>query len=384
MNRILDKLDIYTKEWAKTLTEDDIAHLLQGIYKLPGLLETLKNLHPIIYLPQNEESKSKIIADLTEFDSQPCSKNLPNQEFKTKSIPLLPKTKSSTQLGQIGEDIFREACQKLPSEYTVEDMTKVGKMADFIVTYEKYSQHIKCLVDIKNYSRNVPKSEIDKFRNDLQFSHCNMGMIISLNSKFAGISDMCYCETSPQNIMFIRTSEPAIIRTAIMLYVRNQTTSNTCVNVTKLRCAIDTINHNMVSSAQTRRLFLESGQTLVRTLQKCNDILLENEIRMEQYIEKLQNSLEPISENETTDEEIPDQYEPLVPETMSAIQILSALKELKWDKIFEGKSKVIFTKNSIKIIISSSQNNATIKEGANVTEIPVDETLLDYCNKLFE
>ena len=37
MESILAKLDLNTRTWAASLSEDDIAHILSTIYKLPDL-----------------------------------------------------------------------------------------------------------------------------------------------------------------------------------------------------------------------------------------------------------------------------------------------------------------------------------------------------------
>jgi len=63
----------------------------------------------------------------------------------------------------------------------------------------------KTLFEIKNYSYNIPKKEIDKFKRDLEVhSDCPLGIFVSLNTMIVGASqDFFYTEFTSSNQLLI-------------------------------------------------------------------------------------------------------------------------------------------------------------------------------------
>ncbi len=245
MEGILDKLDVYTRKWATTLTEDDIAHLLQAVYKLPGLLETLKI------------------------------------------------SERSAVIGKTGEDKFTNICRNLPVNYKIQNTSKQGKRGDFIITYSYMGMVKRCLVDIKTYTSTIPKKEVDKFLEDLTFGSYDAGLILSYNSKFAGISDYIYIEeqclpSGKTPILYLNSDDDLLIAQAIELIISKAVVyNNKHLNIERIESLIEHINNSLSSSADVRRLLSEMQTSVAKSIQRCQESLTMHETHIKKAVREM-------------------------------------------------------------------------------------------------
>ena len=87
--------------------------------------------------------------------------------------------KNSTLKGQVGEEcMLQELNQRFPRA-DIEDTHKSTGRGDFILKEGAFGM----LIEIKNYTKNVPKHEIDKFYKDMNTNHdIQCGVLLSLQS----------------------------------------------------------------------------------------------------------------------------------------------------------------------------------------------------------
>jgi len=110
------------------------------------------------------------------------SKLTPPKVCETSS-ELLTRTEGSAKKGLLGELNFEHIIQG--SAYNIENISKLGKRGDFILTDN--TDPTRILIEIKNYNKTIPKEEINKFYRDLRAnSTMDAGIIISYNTKFTG------------------------------------------------------------------------------------------------------------------------------------------------------------------------------------------------------
>jgi len=117
---------------------------------------------------------------LLEKDKQ----NQLNRESFEKAIHL-HKYKSMKERGTDGEDEFADLAETFRDfpGYRIENMSKQGHKGDFHLFFEEFN----VLVDLKKYTVNVNKKEIDKIEMDLQTNdHMDYAWLISLNSDIHG------------------------------------------------------------------------------------------------------------------------------------------------------------------------------------------------------
>ncbi len=271
MEEILSKLDVYTRQWASNLTLDDIAKLLQSVYKLPGLLETLK------YNP---------VQNIT----------IPN-------ITIQSIDGVAANIGKVGEVKFADICRGLPSNYQVQDTSKQGKKGDFIITYSNTGTVKRCLVDIKNYSSTVPKKEIDKFYEDLTFGSYDAGLIISYKSKFVGIADHVYIEESclPSGkipVMYLVSNDEELVLQSIELIIAKSIIQQAKdINIDRIESLIEHINSALTNSADVRRLLSELQTSIAKSIQKCQENLVTHEAHVKRAVKEMSSCVSKVMVN---------------------------------------------------------------------------------------
>ena len=87
------------------------------------------------------------------------------------------KNKSSYEAGVIGETEMLKILQ-CGSWDEVRETNKIDHSGDFIIKYKNK----KYILDVKNYTDNVPGKEVRKLAKDIETTSCDGGAIISLNS----------------------------------------------------------------------------------------------------------------------------------------------------------------------------------------------------------
>jgi len=106
----------------------------------------------------------------------------------------------SSNKGRIGEQNFDTLVENLTS-WSLENTSKIPQSCD------RYGniRNCKTLFEIKNYSHNVPKKEVDKFKRDLEVhKDCPLGVFISLNTNIVGgPQDFFYTEFTNSNQLLV-------------------------------------------------------------------------------------------------------------------------------------------------------------------------------------
>lgn len=152
-------------------------------------------------------------------------------EYRNKIESLICITDTSTKKGQEGENwVFNELIRQFKS-CKVEDCHTKGHKGDFTVT----NGDMKGMFESKNYSKNVPKREIVKFRNDI-ISNADLkyGIFLSLKSGVVNHKDFSleFCGGKPVIYLHVVKEEPFKIKIAYdicQLILKNMD----CFDVTK-------------------------------------------------------------------------------------------------------------------------------------------------------
>lgn len=247
----LERLDFETRKWASNLTPNDLACVLQTVYK--GITESLKST---------------------------------------------PKSQKAADIGKQGEQDFAKMCKTLPENYKIINTAKQGKQGDFIITYTNNNQTKRCLVDIKKYSTTVPKKEIDKFYEDLTYGSYDAGLIVSYSSNFAGISDNIFLEdkqlingTIP--VMYIANVHAELILQCVKVLMMKTLVLDACdIRLSRIECFINSINNTLSQSASTRRLLSEMQFEISKSIQRCQENLVSLEVQTKKSIKEINKVIE--------------------------------------------------------------------------------------------
>lgn len=134
-------------------------------------------------------------------------------ELREKLINMSNITNVSSKKGQEGENwVFNELVRQFKSSQ-VEDCHAKGHKGDFTVSQGE----MKGMFESKNYTRNVPKREIKKFRSDIENNaDLRYGIMLSLKSGIVNHNDLSleFCAGKPLVYLHMVKDEPFKIKIA--------------------------------------------------------------------------------------------------------------------------------------------------------------------------
>lgn len=109
-------------------------------------------------------------------------------EARLKPLHEILTSKVSSTKGKAGELLYENWIGSEITKCWDTECTKTQPhCGDFIHTH--YDTKQKVIVDVKNYSKNVPKSEVEKLWNDMEVQCIPLGLIVSMSTRFAGHRD---------------------------------------------------------------------------------------------------------------------------------------------------------------------------------------------------
>jgi hypothetical protein len=261
MDEIIQYSSIENRVWISSLTPKDIAQILDTLSLVPHMKDKPSNQQPYVSeLPAN--------------------------------------------VGLQGELKFENIIQQyMPSDYKLVNTAKVGKCGDFIIKYQssKTNKKYSLLVDIKNCKTTVPSKEIEKFYRDIKLNSaiCS-GLLLSLNSKIAGISKVIDFQDFSSNngivpLIFAKTNNPDIICEIIKMIFHlieiKDINKNEILHGDEFISSIHELS-NDVQSITYCRDNLQTSKTLIE--KSLNDImfsLMQCEYNMASKIKQINKSL---------------------------------------------------------------------------------------------
>ena len=125
---------------------------------------------------------------------------------------------NSSIRGKIEENIIEETLNNMFSHAEIINNSKQSSSCDFKI---KRTGRPDILIEVKSYTRNVPKEELDKFLNDINLNNC-YGIMISLHSGISNKDDY----------------EIGIVNKNFVVYIHN-----VGKDMNKIKGAIDILDH---------------------------------------------------------------------------------------------------------------------------------------------
>jgi len=196
----------------------------------------------------------------------------------------------SSNKGKSGEQSFDSMVETFTT-WKIEDTSKTPQSCDRFGEI----RGCKTLFEIKNYSYNIPRKEVDKFKRDLEVhSDCPLGIFISLNTMIVGApQDFFYTEFTSSNQLLIYIQQfnnyeaetlfsvlNSLIEIATLLHKKTNTLEDSTlqhkVDSVKIILQSEIINiSKMITELQTH------NKLVIETIQKQNSSIKHN-------LEKLQ------------------------------------------------------------------------------------------------
>lgn len=245
LSSIIHKFPKNTREWASTLSDDSIITMLNTI---------------------------KSVSDIK---MERCEEKIEN----------------SAKIGLSGE-AFVESILK--QHFKVINSAKQGKRGDLIVM----TGMSRILSEVKNYSRTVPSTELEKFYRDIDSNASISGAImISLSSKIVGkrryIELEEYQATHGKisiiylSLKDIETKDLLIASCVDMLNCFNSYKIKTISSKEKITRAVEKINSQLDNLSIIRTLINETNLMLNKQFGKMTNAVISAEVHIKQYINEI-------------------------------------------------------------------------------------------------
>ena len=105
-------------------------------------------------------------------------------EERLKPLHDVLTSKVSSTKGKTGELLYENwISSEISKSWDTECTKSIPHHGDFVHTH--YDSKQRVLVDVKNYSKNVPGCEVEKLWSDMEKQSIYLGLIVSINSRFA-------------------------------------------------------------------------------------------------------------------------------------------------------------------------------------------------------
>jgi hypothetical protein len=181
------------EEIAKEMYENQIGCLESRIKQLNTEIVLYEKNNESEIKVEIEKTKEKYAAEIEKIRENSelllKEKDIQNQMNRAafdSALQLLNRQKTIVEKGKEGEEDFFELASHIFRDFTgfeIENMAKQSHKGDFHLSFENF----KILVDMKNYTNNVGKKEIDKIEKDLLDNEgMNFAWLISLNTDISG------------------------------------------------------------------------------------------------------------------------------------------------------------------------------------------------------
>lgn len=228
-----------------------------------------------------------------------------------RSLIPAPVPVSSVAKGQLGEMQVEEILRK---KFQVTNVSGKARSGDLQITH-KFPEipEIRVLVEVKNYSRSVPRAELDKFYRDLEIDRFHAAMFISLNTKIAG-EELLPLEIKTHRqadrqifIAYVVTNDPEIITgAAALLIAQARANIHATESIGALQNASYTKLYNLsqkaysavVSMAQVRQQLMNLRDQQHRAMTTISDQMASNEQILHMQLTKLMHRLHSDQPNE--------------------------------------------------------------------------------------
>ena len=240
-------------------------------------------------------------------------------------------TTTSYGIGKIGEEYVYEALRS-----AFDDVINVSSSAasgDLML----YIKHRKITIEIKNYTREVPSAQIDKFKRDLLVTNSAGGVFISLHTPITGLSDPfiikyeAIADIIP--VVYVVTSDINLIISSVHVVNNLIEASNYIINEIYSKDII--LESTYVASSAIDNLsrarvdFASNISMIANALNKSRDSIVKSEIDLRGAVTKIKGELfhtdytgakaDPIIDKIKSDHDIESEYILLVTRVVEKI-----------------------------------------------------------------
>jgi len=211
--------------------ESDINALKSSIQERE-LVITKLNSDMIQFTKDVDSRYDKRMTDMSQrYENKISELEFKIEESKRLQMDEIGRTNNSTIKGRDGELFVYSKLQKLFPKSEIEDTHNMPRRGDFIII----NDGLTIMLEIKNYTRNVQKAELDKFYrdlNDVSNKDIQCAMFVSLTSGICNKDDFSFEIYNNIPIMFIHNLQEHMESLLIVSGFFKMVTNNNDIDLT--------------------------------------------------------------------------------------------------------------------------------------------------------
>jgi hypothetical protein len=170
-------------EWLRNLPADKLGGEVERTLAAGNLVLTM------IQASTGEEAMSRFFSPIVDR----------MRELDGTLKELQGKVNKSQRIGELGEALVAKQLKDAFPEDEFETTSKDGHQADIRAKFKVTSgKQCEALVEVKLYANDVPRAELEKFRNDLGQTRKRYGLMVSLTSRLTGIQGPIHLEETEE------------------------------------------------------------------------------------------------------------------------------------------------------------------------------------------
>lgn len=234
-------------------------------------------------ITDSRDTTNNQLKDLREFYEAKLSRQAKDFEairgsYEERLTTAVGRSQNSTIKGKDSEEELFTALNQLFPTAVIEDTHNIPGRGDFIVRFDD----IVMMVETKNYTRNVQKSEVDKFYRDMESqanSDIQCGLLLSMNCGICAYDDFALEVRAGKPVMFLHNIRDNITHIRIATHMFRLILSQNSLDLSnkELRGRLAQLAKNVKTNYQKQKnhldkyyqqslVFIEDQQTHIREL----------------------------------------------------------------------------------------------------------------------
>ncbi len=217
---------------------------------------------------------------------------------------LAAKSASSVERGSNGEAYARTI---FAPHYAIVDTHAKSKSGDFVIEHNS----IRLLVEVKDYSRMIPKDEVEKFRRDVELSGVDGGLFISLSSSIPAVADFhlttIMAKTRQLSTVYVASNNPQVLHVAAqMAFTDIHQRSQVSVNVKSVDMSrrddlivdVKNLSDALNSISKSRDSLRDLSSVVSKALMTVSNDLCVFEDQVHRLVARVRETLEHLTHDE--------------------------------------------------------------------------------------
>jgi hypothetical protein len=290
--------------------------------------------------------------------STPKREILPPPKEESVAKPVEKQT-----AGDLGLSAEEAVLTALGQKYQVESVARVKHSGDIMIIH----RGVRMLVEVKNYSTNVPKVEVAKFEQDLERSPAALGLFLSIRSAISGVGSFQFSD-GPKRAILVRCPDLRLACTyADLLFASHAVRESSLLELDGVQRLAEKSRESLVRLYDAKQSLTDAD----RAIQRTRELISAAEVEAKFYLDKLTSRVASLVDPQFVPaEEGPATLSSIIQKQFptSLLVTKAGMLDAFLSKICNGSTFTVASEKS-KLMIRFESYSLIIKPGKTVTSI---------------